>query len=98
MDGTGAVSSGWLKDWEDILDKSAGVLVLNSGNYRSKYTSKKDKNPVRMEADLIISRKKRDPSFVVYVLDPDKQSMMCFPANVSAFIWEASPGYFILHM
>jgi len=68
------ISSGWFKEWQGDLDASQGVFVLYGKEYKKScqqaFRKPFKRVPVLMEAAAILRRKKRNPNFIVIVLDP----------------------------
>jgi len=60
---------GWLPRWGGQTDEASGVVVVCTDTYRAKLRA--DPNTACLkEAALIKLRLERDPSFIVYALDP----------------------------
>lgn len=66
----------WLEQWQKQLDASDGVLVVYSEAYRTK-CMQDSKTAVLREAARIIRRMQTDPTFQVFVLDPQKENQGC---------------------
>jgi hypothetical protein len=60
----------WFEHWCRDLDRASGCLVVLTTNYRARI-SRQTRTALRMEAEAILARMRRDQRFKLFVLDPN---------------------------
>jgi len=60
----------WFEHWCRDLDRASGCLVVLTSNYRARVSLQK-RTALRMEAEAILARMRRDQHFKLFALDPN---------------------------